>query len=199
MSGYCLLPAGHFGRSRLAEGRHLNETVLPVRTGIHPLRHSGAGRNPPPPSFRRRPESSGLYNTFPRSGNDNPKHRSDRNRTPNYHPAPPSPAACSRRGSTTCIHAGVGRRFQTCPRQAGAAPPPASCGRASMQAGLRRAVTGLLYGLFPTPSTASAACSRRGSTAYIPVGVRPCRRALSPHTGRLRASCPLAAYRTSCP
>ena len=32
-------------------------------------------------------------------------------------------------------------------------------------------------------STTSAACSRRRSTTYIPVGVHPCRRALSPHTG----------------
>ena len=45
-----------------------------------------------------------------------------------------SSAACSRRGSTTRIHTG--------------AHP---CKRASMQAGLRRAATGLLGGLFPTP------------------------------------------------
>ena len=30
----------------------------------------GENRNPSPPSFRRRPESSGLFNTYPHSGND---------------------------------------------------------------------------------------------------------------------------------
>ena len=50
--------------------------LLPTRTA--PSDMSGKFLTSAPPSFRRRPESSGLHNPFPRSGNDN--HRND-NRT----------------------------------------------------------------------------------------------------------------------
>ena len=47
--------------------------------------HSGKSRHPATPSFRRRPESSGLHKPFPHSGNDN--QRSDK---PARHPPEPA-------------------------------------------------------------------------------------------------------------
>ena len=78
-----------------------------------------------PPSFRRRPESSGLFHTFPHSGNDN--HGATNRTRPPIKPAIPSlpglpswiprrpvpdlPAA-GRRGSTTYIPVGVDSGFR---------------------------------------------------------------------------------------
>ena len=75
--------------------------------------HSGKSRHPATPSFRRRPESSGLHKPFPHSGNDN--QRSDK---PARHPPEPaipsflrpalldSSAARSRRRSITYVPVG---------------------------------------------------------------------------------------------
>ena len=65
----CMGPGGRVAREQVAE----EARGRPAQAGI------------PLPSFRRRPESSGLNNPFPRSGNDN--HRND-NRT--RHPAKPA-------------------------------------------------------------------------------------------------------------
>ena len=44
--------------------------------------HDGSGRpESPPSSFRRRPESSGLFNTFPQSGNDKRVTSADRGKS----------------------------------------------------------------------------------------------------------------------
>ena len=55
---------------------------------------------PAPPSFRRRPESSGLDKPFPRSGNDNRRDNRTRAFGQTCYPfttaPPPSSAACSR-------------------------------------------------------------------------------------------------------
>ena len=108
-------------------------------------------------SFRRRPESSGLNNSFPQGGNDNSadEMRAGGNRNPPNTPASPPSAARSRRRSTTCIHAGV-------------------------DSGLRRNDETRVGGNHNPPSTPasppSTACSRRRSTTCIPVGVRPYRR-----------------------
>ena len=185
-------------------------------------------------SFRQRPESSGLCNSFPQSGND------DRTRHPikSAIPSPsglPSSAACSRRGSTTYVPVGVDSSFrwnddeertgglpsrqllcrsgksQKSPltsfrRRPESSPPsfrrrPESSGldyrfpRSGNDNSIRQARTGKSRRAYKHP--ASACSGFLGGLFPTPLyHLRPCRRAFA---GRLRASCPLAAYRTSCP
>ena len=64
-----------------------------------------------PVAARRRPESSGLFHTFPPNGNDNTR---------------VIPARISRAIRPASRPAFLNRSFQTCLRQAGAALPPVS-------------------------------------------------------------------------
>ena len=112
-------------------------------------------------SFRRRPESSGLDNPFPPGGNDHKGYpRKSNQRNPPNIPALPTSAACSQRGSTTCIHAGVHlcRRASagmTAGRRAGrnSEMRPAPCGARFIQGQQRpRILSAASTAMFMEPS-----------------------------------------------
>ena len=108
----CLTPA----LSAIPSKAGVLPIVIPLKPGI-PRRHSGAG--PPAwmqvvePCLERRPRNPVIYKIRSRRAGMTTTDKTNRTQHPlksgAYSPiwASPSSAACSRRRSTTCIHAGV--------------------------------------------------------------------------------------------
>ena len=142
------------------------------------------------PSFRRRPESSGLFHTFPPGGHDNRRG---------------IPARVSR-AIRPAFPAFAGRLRTSCPR-----PLVPDAVYRFDRSFPTRSTTYIPVGVHPCrrlaayrtscPSRLRASCPR----PLVPDAVyhlHPCRRLAAYRTScpsRLRASCPPAAYRTSCP